>query len=388
MSSVAPPETRVEAGAVLRAEAGLETRPETGLETPHETHSETRHETPPETRAHRVGVLSFAHYHANFWSEVFAGQHVLEGIWDDDRARGAEAAARFGVEYFADLDALLGRCTAVAVCSETVEHRSLIEQASARGLAVLCEKPLGVSVADCEQIARTVKAAGTPFMQSFPKRFDPVSHWLRDTIAHGTLGKITMVRIRHGHFYGLQDDFKSRWYVDPAKSGGGALLDEGVHGADLLAWLFGMPESVTAMTSNETLSLQVEDAAVATFRYANGMLAELASSFTFAAADVSIELYGTAGTALVSGVDLASKDITCDRFVRVYRNDQPERAWEVIDVTPRFKIGGFHQQNAIAFLDALERNVAPPISIDDGVRAVRMIMAAYRAADTGQRQKV
>ena len=336
----------------------------------------------------RIGVLSFAHYHANFWSEVFAKQGVLEGVWDDDAARGREAASRFGVEHTPDLDGLLERCTAVAICSETVNHRALIEKAAARKIAVLCEKPLGTSVDDCEQIASVVARAGIPFMQSFPKRFDPVSHWLRSLVDDHTLGTITLVRIRHGHFYGLQDDFRDRWYVDPAKSGGGALLDEGVHGADLLAWLFGTPDSVTAMISDAALKLPVEDLGVATYRWKNGLIAELASSFTFAAADASIELYGTKGTALVSGVDLASKEITGDRFVRLYLTAQRERSWQIVDLVPRFRIGEFHHQNAIAFVDSLERGVAPPITINDGVRAVKMIMAAYRAAATGRQQAI
>lgn len=341
--------------------------------------------------APRIGVLSFAHYHANFWSEVFAARGLLAGIWDDDKARGADAAARFGTRLHDDLDALLARCTAVAICSETIAHPALVAKAAARGLAVLCEKPLGVSLDACQQIVRAVRESKIMFMQSFPKRFDPVSQWLRELVATNELGRITLVRIRHGHFYGLQDDFKQRWYVDPAKSGGGALLDEGVHGADLLAWLFGMPESVTAVTSRAALNLGVEDLGIATFRYAGGMLAELTSSFTFAAADASVELYGTKGTVLVSGVDLASRDITPGRFVRRYlRHDdeQTPREWEIVPLTPRFKTGGFHQQNALAFIDALERRAPPPITVDDGMRAVAMIMAAYRAAETGQRQGI
>ena len=118
------------------------------------------------------------------------------------------------------------------------------------------------------------------------------------------------------------------------------------------------------------------------------MIGEIVTGWNMQAADASIELYGTLGTVLVSGVDLASRDITHDGFVRRYRINQAERAWEVVPLTPRFKIGEFHHQNALAFVDALERGVAPPITVDDGVRAVRMIMAAYRAADTGQRQAI
>jgi predicted dehydrogenase len=336
----------------------------------------------------RVGVLSFAHYHATFWSEVFARRDVLAGIWDSDPARGRDAAQRFGTAFHANLDDLLARCTAVAICSETAAHAALIEVAAARRLAILCEKPLGTSLADCERIATVVHAAGVVFMQSFPKRFDPVSHRLRECVSAGELGRLTLARIRHGHFYGLHPDFRERWYVDPAQSGGGALLDEGVHGADLLAWLFGLPDSVSAMTSDAALGLGVEDLGIALFHFASGMIAELTSSFTFAAADTSIELYGTQGTVLVSGVDLASRDITHDRFVRIFRTDAAERRWQIEALTPRFKQGEFHQQNALAFVDCLERGTPPPITLDDGLRAMRMIEAAYIAARTGQRQPI
>jgi predicted dehydrogenase len=333
-----------------------------------------------------IGVLSFAHYHANFWSEVFVSRGMLAGVWDDDLPRGMEAAQRFGVGHYPDLDALLARCTAVAICSETARHTELIERAARYGLAVLTEKPLAASLADGERIARIVRSHGLVFMQSFPKRFDPASQYLKSLVDSEALGRLSLVRIRHGHFYGLDPEFRHRWYVQPALAGGGALLDEGIHGADLLAWLFGMPESVTAVTSDAALGLGVEDLGIATFRFPSGLLAELTASFTFAAADVSVEIYGSGGTVLVSAVDLASRDITGSDFVRIYHHGTAERRWETVPLIPRFKLGEFHQQNALAFIDCLERKEPPPITVDDGLRALRMIDAAYRAARSGLRQ--
>jgi predicted dehydrogenase len=330
-------------------------------------------------------VLSFAHYHANFWSEVFASRGVLAGVWDDDPARGLDAASRFGTAFEANLGKLLARCDAVAVCSETVRHAGLIDAAGERGCAVLCEKPLGVDAGDAERIARGVASRETWFMQSFPKRFDPATARLREAVTSGELGRITLARVRHGHFYGLQPDFAQRWYVRRALAGGGALLDEGVHAADLLRLLFGLPSSVVAETSDAALGLEVEDLGIATFRWPDGMLGEIVSSFTFAAADTSVELYGTRGTMLLSGVDLASRDITSSGFLRRFLLDAPERRWETLEGVPRFKIGEFHHQNAIAFVDALERGAPPPIPIGDGVAASRMIDAAYRAASSGVR---
>lgn len=333
----------------------------------------------------RIGVLSFAHYHANFWCEVFAARGVLAGIWDDDPARGNEAAARFGTPYHASLDDFLRQCTAVAICSETAGHAGLVEAAARHGLAVLCEKPLGTSLADCERIVRVVDAQRLFFMQSFPKRFDPATHRLQQAVQDGEIGRITLARIRHGHFYGLQPDFRERWYVREALAGGGALLDEGVHAADLLGLLFGEPQTVVAETSRELLELEVEDVGVAVFRWPDGLIGEITSSFTFAAADTSVELYGTGGTLLLSGVDLASRDITGERYLRRYRTGQPERAWETLDVIPRFKVGEFHQQNAIAFVDALRSGAPSPIPVAAGLAAGRMIDAAYRAAQNGTR---
>jgi len=334
----------------------------------------------------RISILSFAHYHANFWAEAFQSMPDVEvvAIWDDDIVRGREAAERFKVRFEADLEKAIEAADAVAVCSETINHAPLIERAMAAKRAVLCEKPLAVDFAEAALIEKAVRTAGVSFMQSFPKRFDPVSHELKRLVDSGELGKIRLVRIRHGHFYGLDPDFHERWYVDPKLSGGGALLDEGVHAADLLCWLFGMPAGVTA-NATSSLGLKVEDQAIAIFDYDCGMLAEITSSFTFAAADVSIEIYGSEGTALVSGVDLASRDITPSDFLKVFRRNQNVREWRVSPIVPRFKIGQFHHQNAIAFADSLRRNLPPPVTLDDGLRSVTMIFKAYEAIRSGAR---
>src|SRR5205823_5245435 len=97
-------------------------------------------------------------------------------------------------------------------------------------------------------------------------------------------------------------------------------------------------QTVVAQTSDEALGLEVEDLGVAVFRWPSGLLGEIASSFTFAAADSSVELYGTRGTLLLAGVDLASRDITGERYLRRYRTDQPDRQWETLDLIPRFKL--------------------------------------------------
>ncbi len=338
----------------------------------------------------RIAIASFAHYHANYWAEAFVADDRtrLVAIWDDDAARGQDAASRFATAFEPDLDRALAACDAVAICSETSRHADLVERAAAAGKAVLCEKPIATSVAEADRIVAAVARAGTLFMQSFPKRLDPVSHELRAMVTGGELGRIHLVRIRHGHGYGLTDGFRQNWYVRAALAGGGALLDEGVHGADLLNWLFGMPSSVVATTSSAVLGLEVEESATALFAYPDGMTAELTASFLFTAADHSIEVYGKRGTVLVAGVDLASRDITPSGFMRSYVETGGVKQWRLHDVTPRFKLGGFHQQNAIAFAACLATGQPPPAAAAAGRDALRMIVAAYDAARSGGRQTI
>jgi predicted dehydrogenase len=342
------------------------------------------------TAAKRVAILSFAHYHANFWAEAFIEDPTIElaAIWDDDAARGREAAGRFAVPFVADLNAAIAAVDAVAVCSETSRHPDLVVTAAAAGRAVLCEKPLARNIAEAARMAEAVATSGSLFMQSFPKRLDPVSHRLKAIVDNGSLGRIHQVRIRHGHFYGLTPEFKERWYVRQALAGGGALLDEGVHGADLLCWLFGLPESCIATVSSAILGLEVEESGTALFHYPDGMTAELTASFLYAAADASIEIYGSTGTVIVAGVDLASRDLTESGFLKVSVECQGQRSWHVEDVVPQFKRGRFHHQNAFAFARCLRTGERPPATLADGRNALALIEAAYAAAASGKRVPV
>ena len=345
----------------------------------------------------RFGILSFAMYHANFWARAIAdsGLAAFVGIWDADADRGAAAAQEYGTAHWADLDALLEACDAVAITSETLAHVDLAERAAARGCHILVEKPLATTMTGCDRIRTAVERAGVSFMQSFPKRFDPVNHELKRLVDDGELGRVTLMRVRHGHLYGLTGGgAHAGWPEDPVFSGGGSLLDEGVHGADFIRWMLGDPDTVMATVAHP-LGRRVEDVGVAVFTWDDGPVCELASSNAFAAADNSIEIFGTGGAAVLSGVDLASRDVTDGAYLKVCRlaeenlRDPATRRWVASDVVPRFKTTPeFHQQNPLRFLDALTTGAAPPTTMEDGRRALRMILSAYDSARTGRTVRI
>jgi len=140
----------------------------------------------------RFAILSFAHYHANYWAEAINGSPAAElvGVWVDDAMRGQSAADRHGTAFAGALDALLARCDAVGITSETARHADLVEAAARAGRHILLEKPMAPTVAECDRIRRAVWESGVIFMQNFPKRYDPINQELISRVQGGELGTI------------------------------------------------------------------------------------------------------------------------------------------------------------------------------------------------------
>lgn len=332
------------------------------------------------------GIASFAHHHAHHWARaaLAAPEATLVGIWDDDEERGRRAAGRYGVPFHRRLEDLAGHCDAVGVTSETSKHADHVEVCAAAGAHVLCEKPLAVDLDGCRRIEVAVQQAGVVFMMNFPKRLDPASVRLREVVASGELGEVTLARVRHGHGHGNDEKFRTAWFQDPALSGGGTLIDEGVHAADFLRWLLGEPLWVWATTSSDRLGLEVDDTALAAFVYPDGVIGEICTSWCFHAGQASVEVFGTQGTALLSGVDLASRDHARPPYLQVATKDQAG-GWKGDGVVPAFLGGGFHEQGPRSFFRCLVEGLPPPTTVHDGARSLAMVLGAYQSAHQGAR---
>ena len=334
----------------------------------------------------RYGVVGCAHYHANFWVEGVRSEPdvVVQGVWDKDPQRAQAFADTHGIAAYGELDALLADCDVVGITSETVHHPELVERAARAGVHVVCEKPLAIDLDGCRRIVAAVEAGGIVFLPNLPKRFDPVNTALRRMVSGGMLGDLVLMRVRHGHHHGLEPDFGFQWFADPALAGGGTLFDEGIHAFDLVRWLLGDPATITARTMH-TLGLRVDDTAVATVEFASGVLADISTSWSFLAGEASVELYGTQGTALLAGVDLASKDMS-STYLKTYTRRDGERRWRASDIVPGFVGGGFHAQGPLHLLQCLRTDAEPAITLADGVASVALVRTAYSAAASGQRQ--
>ena len=148
-----------------------------------------------------IGVISFAHEHAGIYCRrLLAEEDVrLVACWDDDPERGLSAAKQFGMTYSPYLEDLLHhpQVQAVIVTCETNRHAEMVIAAAQAGKDILCQKPMALTLADCDRMIEAVKKAGVRFMMAYQMRHDPANIKMKEIVEAGTLGKIGLLRRRH-----------------------------------------------------------------------------------------------------------------------------------------------------------------------------------------------
>lgn len=337
----------------------------------------------------RIGVAGATHYHVRDWVRAVNEETDVDlvGVWDESADTAAAVAAEGETDVQSDLGRLLDECDAVLIASATTTHADIAVAAAGAGCHMLIEKPMAASLVDLDRIDVAVRDAGVVCAQNFPKRLDAASLHLKSVLAEGVIGQPKMLRARHGHSQLTDDGFRGSWFTDPSQSGGGALLDEGIHLLDFSRWLFGEPSAVFAFSS-ATSGTAVEDSAVISLHYADGLIADLSASWFMAGADGSVELHGTSASVLIGGVDMASRGLTPAPLVktvrRVHTSDIANRAWRDEGVVPTFSAGGFHGLGVRDFIAALRDDRPPSADITDARAALRLVEAAYESARTGR----
>jgi len=248
----------------------------------------------------RIGKISYWHVHADDYTKQALNNPAAElaAIWDEDPVRGQSKAAQYGVPYYASLDEMLERddIDAVIVDAPTNIHREVMVKAARAGKHIFTEKVVALTNKEVEDILAAIQESGVKFTVSLPRLYSGSTRTIEQVIADGSLGQLTMARVRLSHNGAIANWLPSHFY-SKEQCGGGALIDLGCHPMYLVRLFLGMPESVHANFGYVT-GKEVEDNAVAILRYENGALGIVEAGFVNSHSPFSIELHGTEGTLL------------------------------------------------------------------------------------------
>jgi predicted dehydrogenase len=182
----------------------------------------------------------------------------LKGVTDVVSEAAAELAQALDVPAYADLEALLEGGVDVVIVAVTHDQLAgVAEQALAAGAHVLVEKPAALGTRQIDQIAAAATASGRRVKVGFNHRFHPGIERLAHEVHSGDHGELMSVRGRYGH--GGRLGYEREWRMQPERSGGGELVDQGMHMLDLVHWLAGPLPLHSALLRTQFWEVAVED---------------------------------------------------------------------------------------------------------------------------------
>ena len=259
----------------------------------------------------RLGVAGLTHTHVHWIFESAKHREDFEivGIAEPDRDLAERYARQHGFDMKLVHDALESMLDAAKPDGVTAfgtirDHLAVVEAAAPRGIHVMVEKPLAVSLEHARSMARLAKRHGIHLLTNYETSWYPSHHEARDLVTAGTLGDLRKMVFHHGHAGPVALDINREfldWLIDPYWNGAGALTDFGCYGANLSVWLMAgrRPVSVTAVTRQLQASLypKVDDEATVIIAWEEAQ-AIVQASWNWPLSRKDMELYGTRGQLL------------------------------------------------------------------------------------------
>jgi predicted dehydrogenase len=334
----------------------------------------------------RLGVIGLTHSHVHgLLGRKNRGDIVIVGIAEPNRELARRYAQRYGLSadiLFSSAQEMIDRVkpTAVAAFGSTFEHLAAVQAAAPRGIHVMVEKPLAVSL----EHARTMQALADRhhivLMVNYETTWYPTLYRAVATLHADSIGPLRKVVVRDGHrgpakINGVDPEFLA-WLNDPVKNGAGALMDFGCYGANLMTFLMRgvRPTSVTAVTQQ----LQprdyprVDDEATIVVTYPQAQ-AIIQASWNWPIGRKDLEIYGTRGYVMTDNRS-------------VMRTRASEAATEHTETLPERAAPG---DDPFSYFKALvEKQVVPgewdPSSLANNMIVMEILDAARRSAREGR----
>jgi len=242
---------------------------------------------------------------------------------------------------------------------------------------VLCEKPLGRNAKESHMILQTAKSHGVVVKTGFNHRHHPAISKAKQLCDQGEIGRILFLRCRYGH--GGRPGYNKEWRAQKDLSGGGELLDQGVHVVDLFRFFAGEFDEAFGCTERSFWDMEVEDNAFGIFKNDDGVVATMHTSWTQWKNLFSFEVFGADGYLIVDGLGGSYGTETLRIGKRNTKGGTPDE-----NIVEFFGPDISWEHEWKEFVSAIENGKEPMGNGWDGYHANRMIGALYESAKTGR----
>lgn len=222
----------------------------------------------------------------------------LIAVMRRDRAKAEDFAERHGAKrFYTNIDQLLSddEINAIYIATPPYLHCEQTIRAAHAGKHVLCEKPMAMTVEECQQMVDACREAGVTLMLAYYRNHYPNVVKMKALMDEGTIGEVVLARINCTSFYNPNRHDLKNWRINPEISGGGVLMDIGSHRISLLEYLMGDIVSAKGYAETVHQDIPVDDSAVFTLRFESGAHAVANINWNVGIGIDDVEIYGTTG---------------------------------------------------------------------------------------------
>jgi predicted dehydrogenase len=340
----------------------------------------------------RIGVIGggMGRLHLNYMSKLTGA--AATAFCDIHPGILKQTAAEFKVRGFADYREMIDSKTvdAVLIATPHTTHPTIAAYAFGKGVHVLCEKPVAVTVRQAQAMNRAHTRSRVVFAVMFQERTRPLYRKIKDLVGSGELGALLRINWIITTWFRTQEYYRSgSWRATWSGEGGGVLLNQCPHQLDLLQWITGLPRTVDAhICLGKHHRIAVEDEVTAYLEYANGATGVFITSTGEYPGTNRLELMGDRGK-LVMENDSLRFSRTRQPVAAVRKNggkwDVPE-AREVTIPVPQRQAG--HQVLTQNFVDAILRREPLIAPGPEGLRSLSLGNAMLMSGLTGKPVKL
>ena len=258
---------------------------------------------------------------------------------------------------------------AVIIVTPDQFHREMVNAFLRAGKHVLCEKPLALTVEECEDMLKTEKETNKLLMVGQVCRVAPGFVKAKELIDAGAIGELTFIESEYAHDYSIARGYND-WRVDPRRHG---VIGGGCHAIDLLRWIAGDPTEVFAKANHKVLTdWPVDDTTIAVYQFPNDVIGKVFVSIGCKRAyTMRSVFYGTKGTIIT---DNTSKVLT------LYNGEKYTEPQTIDVLVDNHNVKG----EIIEFIDAIRNNKPSPVSAYDGASTVAVCCATVESTKTGK----
>lgn len=329
-----------------------------------------------------IGCGMISNWHVQAISRIQEAR--LVGAADVNEVSRAAFAEKYGVIAFNQVEGLLDcpEIDVVCICTPSGLHAPLALKAANAGKHIIVEKPMAIDLKEVDEIIDACEANNIKLAVISQLRFSDAVCKLRNAVENGLLGKLITGDIYMKYYRSQEYYDNGSWRGTLKMDGGGALMNQGIHGVDLLQYIMGPVKSVFAYARTLARKIEVEDTAAAVLEFKNGALGIIQGTTSiFPGSPRRLEICGDKGTIVleedsiaswvIEGLEL-SEDITLGRT-----NFGASRNPMAISMEG-------HIKQIIDMADAIRNDRKPLVDQYEGRKPIEIIMAIYESSRTGR----